>query len=58
LEYMTDKFGNPSSIHYFGREAETAVEQARKQVAGLLGTAANEIFFTSGGTGIQDVAIS
>ncbi|BBB92885.1 MAG TPA: cysteine desulfurase NifS [Methylomusa anaerophila] len=50
LEYMTEKFGNASSIHSFGREAKKAVEEAREQVAKLIGAQSNEIFFTSGGT--------
>lgn len=57
LEYMTDKFGNTSSIHCFGREVAKAVEQARKQVASLIGANANEIFFTGGGTEADNWAI-
>ena len=47
---FTEKFGNPSSIHAHGREARTAIEKARRTVAGLLGAAPAEIFFTSGAT--------
>jgi cysteine desulfurase len=50
MPYMTDKFGNPSSIYSYGRESRMAVEQARKSVASTLGAKPAEIFFTSGGT--------
>lgn len=43
-------FGNPSSIHRIGMEAEKLLIQAREQIAGLLGVKSNEIYFTSGGT--------
>lgn len=57
LEYMTEKFGNASSIHGFGREARKAVDEAREKVAALIGATANEIFFTSGGTEGDNLAI-
>ena len=57
LEYMTDKFGNPSSIHSFGREVRKSVEEARDKVAALLGAQAKEIFFTSGGTEADNWAL-
>lgn len=50
MPYLTEKFGNPSSIYSYGREARMAVEQARKSVAKNLGAKPSEIFFTSGGT--------
>ena len=50
FDYLTEKFGNPSSIYSYGREARMAVEQARKSVARDLGARPSEIFFTSGGT--------
>lgn len=50
ITYLTEEFGNPSSIHAFGRRARKAVEDARQQVADLIGCRAQELFFTSGGT--------
>ena len=57
LEYMTDKFGNPSSVHAFGRETRKAVEEAREKVAALINATPNEIFFTSGGTEGDNLAL-
>ncbi|WP_378955599.1 cysteine desulfurase NifS [Pelosinus sp. sgz500959] len=57
VEYMKDKFGNPGSIHYFGREANKAVNEARESVATLLGATAKEVFFTSGGTESDNIAL-
>lgn len=57
MEYMVDKFGNPSSIHGFGREARKAVDEAREKVAALIGATSNEIFFTSGGTESDNLAL-
>ena len=45
-----DTFGNPSSIHSFGRASKVLIEKARKNIAKELGVSASEIFFTSGGT--------
>lgn len=50
MPYLTGKFGNPSSIYSYGREAKMAVESARKSVAKILNCTPGEIFFTSGGT--------
>jgi cysteine desulfurase len=50
MPYLTEKFGNPSSIYSYGRESRMAIEQARKSVAGILHAHPAEIFFTSGGT--------
>lgn len=50
MPYLTEKFGNPSSIYSYGRESRMAIEQARKSVAKNLGAKPSEIFFTSGGT--------
>jgi cysteine desulfurase len=54
---MEGHFGNPSSIHAHGREARTVIEKARKTVASLLNTSPSEIFFTSGGTEADNMAI-
>jgi cysteine desulfurase len=57
LPYMTEKFGNPSSIYSYGRESRLAIESARKSVAKLLNAHPGEIFFTSGGTESNNTAI-
>ena len=57
LPYLTEKFGNPSSIYSYGRESRMAIEQARKTVANLLHAHPAEIFFTSGGTESSNAAI-
>jgi len=57
VEVMTTEFGNPSSIHGFGRRARKALEEARGHVADLIGARANEIFFTSGGTEADNWAL-
>jgi len=57
MTYYTEKYGNPSSVHGFGREAKQALEQARKQVAELIGATPKEITFTSGGTEADNLAI-
>ena len=56
--YYMDKFGNPSSIHSFGRETKAAIEIARKQIAGYFNTSPGEIFFTSGGTESANMIIN
>ena len=58
MPYLTEKFGNPSSIYSYGRETKMAVEQARKTVAKLLNCNPGEIFFTSGGTESSNTAIN
>jgi len=50
LPYFDVQYGNPSSIHQFGRKAKNAIQKARKQVAALVGAEPDEILFTSGGT--------
>lgn len=57
IEYMTDHFGNPSSVHSFGRAARKAVEEAREKIASCIGAQPNEIIFTSGGTEADNIAI-
>ena len=58
LPYMTTFFGNPSSIYSYGRESRLAIENARKTVAKILNANPGEIFFTSGGTESDNMAIS
>jgi cysteine desulfurase len=50
MPYLQEQYGNPSSIHRYGRLAQKAVEKARKQVADLINADSSEILFTSGGT--------
>jgi len=57
IPYLTEKFGNASSVHYFGQEARAAVDRARREVAALIGARANEIVFVSGGTEANNLAI-
>lgn len=56
-QVMKSNFGNPSSIHSFGRESRALLEQARKNVAGMVGVQPGEIIFTSGGTEADNMAI-
>lgn len=58
LPYLTDHFGNPSSIYSYGRETRLAIENARKSVAKNLGVHPRNIFFTSGGTESNNTAIA
>ena len=57
MPYLRSHFGNPSSTHGMGRTAHLAIEEARAQVAGLLGANPSEILFTSGGTESNNLAI-
>lgn len=57
MPFFKDTFGNASSIHSYGRKAKVAVEEAREIVAWALGTTSREIFFTSGGTESDNLAI-
>ena len=56
-EIMTENYGNPSSLHEKGLNAQLAVEKARKQIADTLNCDENTIFFTSGGTEANNTAI-
>jgi cysteine desulfurase len=58
MPYLTEKFGNPSSIYSYGRESRLAIENARKSVARILNAHPAEIFFTSGGTESSNTAIN
>jgi cysteine desulfurase len=56
-QMMKTHFANPSSVHSFGRESKIIVESARKRIAKLLNTSPGSIFFTSGGTEADNMAI-
>lgn len=55
--FFKDRFGNASSIHRYGQDARAAVEEARTRVAGLVNARPGEIYFTSGGTESDNLAI-
>ncbi|HLT48254.1 MAG TPA: cysteine desulfurase family protein, partial [Rubricoccaceae bacterium] len=55
--YLTEHFGNASSVHALGRRARVAVEEARERVAAVLGCAPAEVVFTSGGTEADNAAL-
>ena len=55
--YLCEHFGNPSSMHTYGKTAHAAIDRARAQVAGLIGAQPEEIVFTSGGTEASNHAI-
>jgi cysteine desulfurase len=57
LPYLTEFFGNPSSSHAFGRKTKSALEQSRRTIAKLLNCSPAEIFFTSGGTEADNLAM-
>lgn len=57
MPYLTNCFGNPSSIYSYGRESRLAIENARKSVAKILHARPAEIFFTSGGTESSNTAL-
>lgn len=50
LPFLKEEFGNPSSIHSFGRKVRTAIEESRETVAEFIGSSSSEIYFVSGGT--------
>ncbi|TCO79066.1 cysteine desulfurase NifS [Marinisporobacter balticus] len=55
--YFTEKFGNPSSIYSFGREAKQAVDVSREKIAKLIGSKQEEVYFTAGGSEADNWAI-
>lgn len=57
MPYLTNKFGNASSIHHFGQESRSAIDKARHQVAKIINARPNEVIFTSGGTEANNLAI-
>ena len=57
LPYLTEFFGNASSIHWYGQQSKKAVAKARRQVASLIGADENEIVFLSGGTEADNLAV-
>ncbi len=57
VPYMTKQFGNASSVHSFGREAKVALEQSREKIAEVINCAPDELYFTSGGTESDNIAI-
>jgi len=57
MPYLTEKFGNPNSIHAFGREARKAVDEVREKIAVLLNCRPSELVFTSGGTESDNLAL-
>lgn len=57
MPYFSEVYGNPSSIHFFGREVRKGIEEAREKVAAAIGAEPREIVFTSGGTEADNLAI-
>jgi cysteine desulfurase len=57
LPYLTEKFGNASSVHFFGQEARAAVDRARREVAALINARPNEVVLLSGGTEANNLAV-
>ncbi|MFC1553500.1 cysteine desulfurase family protein [candidate division KSB1 bacterium] len=58
IPFFREKYGNPTSIHFFGREAKDAVEHAREQIAHVIKAGPQEIYFTSGGTESDNWALT
>ena len=57
MKALTDDFANPSSLHSFGHRVEKEIDVARKNAASLIGAQAEEIYFTSGGTESNNIAV-
>jgi cysteine desulfurase len=57
IPYMTEVYGNPNSVHAFGREARKAIEEARERVAKCINAQPGEIIFTGGGTESDNIAV-
>src|ERR1051325_10065970 len=57
LPYFSEQYGNPSSVHAFGRQAEKALEQARREVSAILNCSPAEIIFTGGGSEADNLAL-
>ena len=57
LPYFADQFGNPSSVHRWGRQARNALEQARERLAASIGAGRREVVFTGGGTEADNLAV-
>jgi len=57
LPFLTEVYGNPSSLHSLGRKSTIAVSQARTRISKLIGSKSNEIYFTSGGTESNNLAL-
>jgi cysteine desulfurase len=57
MPYLTEHFGNPSSTHSFGRKTKTAIENARRTIAKAINCTPGEIYFTSGGTEADNLAM-
>ena len=58
IEIMRTYHGNPSSVHFHGRQLRSLIEKSRKEIAELIGAAPAEVFFTSGGTVRKKPAIA
>ncbi|MHB9029202.1 MAG: cysteine desulfurase family protein [Candidatus Latescibacterota bacterium] len=58
LPYLTERFGNASSIHSFGREAREALEESRRKIAGFLNARPGEFYFTGCGTESDNIALA
>src|SRR3990172_4403236 len=57
LPYLGETFGNASSVHSFGRDAKVALENAREQIAAFIHCEPSELYFTSGGTESDNIAV-